>query len=330
MKALMRREKYIYNRQTLRYEKVVEPLSTTLLRIFGFVCAAVFTAFILTLITHRYFPSPSERMLQAENKQQRLQLEHLGEEIDRLGAVLANVQERDAYAHRMIFGMEPIDADVWEGGVGGHEVYDDLRQYKYSGDLMVEMRRKVDRLKHQLNLQSRSLDSITMMAKDKELMLASIPSIKPIRSDKLNRGIKLLSGFGMRIHPVHKVRKMHWGIDFSAPSKTPIQATGAGKVTFAGYKSGYGNCVEIDHGFGYVTLYAHMSKIEVKRGEKVARGQMIGRVGSTGTSTAPHCHYEITLRGKKVDPIQYCLDGLTPNEYQELVEAASVPNQSFD
>jgi murein DD-endopeptidase MepM/ murein hydrolase activator NlpD len=195
---------------------------------------------------------------------------------------------------------------------------------------MAEMRQKMDRLKHQMNLQSRSLDSITMMAKDKEMMLASIPSIKPIRSDKLNRTIKLLSGFGPRIHPIHKVRKMHWGIDFSAPSNTPIQATGAGKVTFSGRKSGYGNCVEIDHGYGYKTLYAHMSTIEVERGEEVVRGEMIGRVGSTGTSTAPHCHYEITLRGQKVDPIQYCLDGLTPGEYQELVELAAVQNQSFD
>lgn len=330
MKVIMRREKFIYNRQTLRYEKVVEPLSTTLLRIFGFVCAAVFTAFILTLVTHRYFPSPSERLLQAENKQLSLQLEHLGDEMGRLSVVLDNVQERDAYAHRMIFGMDPIDSDVWEGGIGGHEAYDDLRQYKYSGDLMAEMRRKMDQLKHRMNLQSRSLDSITMMANDQTLMRASMPSIKPIRSDKLNRTIKLLSGFGTRIHPIHKVRKMHWGIDFSAPSNTPIQATGAGKVIFAGRKSGYGNCVEIDHGYGYKTLYAHMSKIAVKRGEKVVRGQEIGLVGSTGTSTAPHCHYEVTLRGQKVDPIQYCLDGLTPSEYQELVEAASVQNQSFD
>ena len=330
MKVIMRREKFIYNRQTLRYEKVVEPLSTTLLRIFGFVCAAVFTAFILTLVTHRYFPSPSERLLHAENSQLKLQLEHLGDEMGRLSTVLDNVQERDAYAHRLIFGMDPIDGDVWEGGIGGHEAYDDLRQYKYSGDLMAEIRQKMDQLKHRINLQSRSLDSITMMANNQTEMRAAIPSIKPIRSDKLNRGIKLLSGFGTRIHPVHKVRKMHWGIDFSAPSKTPIQATGAGEVIFAGRKDGYGNCVEIDHGFGYKTLYAHMSKIAVKRGEKVVRGQEIGLVGSTGTSTAPHCHYEVTLRGQKVDPIQYCLDGLTPSEYQELVEAASVQNQSFD
>ena len=269
-------------------------------------------------------------MLQAENKQQRLQLEHLGGEIDRLGAVLANLQDRDAYAHRMILGMEPIDSSIWEGGVGGHESYQDLRQYKYSGDLMAEMRGRVDQLKHQLNLQSRSLDSITMLAQNKETMLAAIPSIKPIRSDKLRRGMQHLSGFGMRIHPILKVRKMHWGIDFSAPSKTPIQATGAGKVIFAGRKSGYGNCVQIDHGFGYKTLYAHMSSINAKRGDTVVRGQMIGRVGSTGMSTAPHCHYEITLWDKKVDPIQYCLDGLTPHEYQELVEASSVQNQSFD
>ena len=168
------------------------------------------------------------------------------------------------------------------------------------------------------------------MAEDKEKMLASIPSIKPVRSDKLNRGVKLLSGFGYRLHPIHKIRKMHQGIDFSAPRGTAIQATGDGVVEAVKYKkSGYGIHVIIDHGYGYKTLYGHMSKVDVQTGQKIKKGQKIGSVGSTGTSTAPHCHYEVHYKGKAVNPIDYVLDGLTPKEYQELVRLAELDNQSF-
>ena len=181
-----------------------------------------------------------------------------------------------------------------------------------------------------MDLQSRSLDTIVNLAEQKEDMLAAIPSIKPVNSDKLPRSVKLLSGFGMRIHPIYKVPKMHYGIDFTAPRGTPIQATGAGKVIQAGKASGYGNQVMIDHGFGYKTSYAHMKTITVKVGQEVKRGQQIGLVGSTGTSTAPHCHYEIIFKGNKVNPIHYCMDGLSSGEYKEMVRAAEMSNQSFD
>ncbi len=326
----MRREKFIFNTQTLRYERVVEPLSYTLLRIFGFVCAAVFTAFVLTLLTHRYFPSPTENLLLTENEQLAHELADAESKFQELSTVLENLQKRDAYAHRMIFGMEPIDENVWIGGQGGHDANEDLRQFKYTGEKMAQLREQIDRLRHQMVLQSRSLDTITMMSKKKEDMLAAIPSIKPVRSDKLKRNLNYLSGFGYRIHPIHKVRKMHYGIDFTAPSGTPIQATGAGKVVKAGYHGGFGQMVLIEHNYGYQSLYAHMSKVSVKVGDEVVRGQQIGLIGSTGQSTGSHCHYEVIKNGVKVDPIQYCTDGLTPEEYQELVKAARVSNQSFD
>lgn len=331
MNTRMRREKFIFNKQTLRYEKVVEPISVTLLRIFGFVCAAVFTAFILSLVTHRYFPSPSEKLLQEENRQLESQLQEFSMEINQLSGVLSNLQKRDAYAHRMIFGMEPIDGSVWDGGQGGHDAYEDLRQYRYTGKMMASVRQNIDQLKHQMNLQSRSLDTIAQLAEKQEDMLAAIPSIKPVRSDKLRRGLNLLSGFGYRIHPIYKRRKMHTGIDFTAPHGTPIQATGKGRVVQAGNKGdGYGKAVMIDHGYGYRSFYAHMSRIDVKVGDEVIRGQQIGLIGSTGTSTGAHLHYEIVKNGKKVDPIQYCTDGLTPEEYAALVDAAEASNQSFD
>lgn len=161
-------------------------------------------------------------------------------------------------------------------------------------------------------------------------MLASMPSIKPVRSDKLSKSVGLLSGFGYRVHPVFKVLRMHSGIDFTAPKGTAIQATGDGVVIKADFKSGYGRCVIIKHGYGYETLYAHMDKILVKKGQKVKRGQPIGKVGSSGISTAPHCHYEVHFHGKPVNPIAFVLDGLSPKEYDALVKAAEAGNQSFD
>ncbi|MCO6493398.1 MAG: peptidoglycan DD-metalloendopeptidase family protein [Phaeodactylibacter sp.] len=325
----MGKEKFIYNTHTLRYEKVEQSTGQKITRILGFVCAAIFTAFVFTLLSHRWIPSPQEKVLRNEIKLMESQFVEVNGELDRLRDVLAKIQERDAYAHRMVFGMDPIDEGVWEGGVGGHDQYAGLRQLS-TGDLLVNVRQNLDKLKRQMDLQSRSLDTIVTMAEQKEDMLAAIPSIKPVNSDKLPRSVKLLSGFGMRIHPIYKVPKMHYGIDFTAPRGTPIQATGAGKVIKADRVSGYGNQVVIDHGFGYQTSYAHMKSISVKEGQQVKRGQQIGLVGSTGTSTAPHCHYEVIYKGNKVNPIHYCMDGLTPDEYHDLVRAAEMSNQSFD
>lgn len=325
----MRREKFIYNTQTLRYEKVVEPLNVTILRIFGFLCAAALTGFIFMVLAHRYFPSPNEKALMREVEQLQTELGVASDQFDALSSVLERIKERDTYAHRMIFGMDPIDDGVWEGGIGGHDKYKDYRQFRYTGDDMITLKERISKLKRQMDLQSKSLDTIITKTMSKEEMFQSIPSIKPVRSDKLARELKLLSGFGYRIHPVYKVPKMHTGIDFTAPRGTPIQATGNGKVVQAGYTSGYGKRVVIDHGYGYQTLYGHMDRIDVKVGEQVKRGQAIGIVGSTGVSTAPHCHYEVVYRGNKIDPIQFVTDGLSPEEYQQLVKAASTENQSL-
>jgi len=327
----MRKEKFIYNTHTLRYEKVEESLSTRMLRVFGFLCAAVFTAFLFTLILHRYFPSPKEKALMREIDQMKLEYDKVLDEMAVLDAELQHLQDRDAYAYRMVFGMDPIDENVLEGGIGGHDEYKLLRQFKNSGELMAKTQERIRKLKHKMVIQSKSMDTILETAEEKEEKFASIPSIKPVRSDRLPRSVRLLSGFGYRLHPIYKVRKLHTGIDFTAPKGTPIQATGNGTVKRVERRStGYGQNVVIDHGFGYETLYAHMSRIDVKPGDKVKRGQQIGTVGSTGTSTAPHCHYEVKYNGHKVNPINYVLDGLSPKEYQELVKAAEKVNQSMD
>ncbi|MEO1436744.1 MAG: M23 family metallopeptidase, partial [Bacteroidota bacterium] len=195
--------------------------------------------------------------------------------------------------------------------------------------LMVELTSKIDRLGRQITIQSKSLDTIAGMFVEKEKMLAAIPSIRPVRS--LTREIKLFSGFGMRLHPIHKVKKMHFGIDFTAPKGTPVYATGNGKVVeVKRSRTGYGNKVVIDHGYNYRTLYAHLNTVNVKVGQKVLKGELIATIGNTGTSTAPHLHYEVIHKNQKVNPIHFCIDGLTPEEYREMAEMASIPNQSFD
>jgi len=327
----MRKEKFIYNTQTLRYEKMITPLRVKLIRALGYIGAVILTAIIVVSITFNYFPSPKEQALNRELEQMEYQYASLTKDVQVMSKVLNNVQERDRSVHRSLFGMEPIDGDIWESGIGGADRYANLTKFKNTGDLLIETQMKVDKLKNQLALQSKSLDEIQNLAADKEKMLASIPAIKPIRSDKLKRNIRSMSGFGMRIHPIFKRRKMHAGIDFTCPSGTPIQATGDGRIVkIENRKSGYGKSIIIDHGYGYKTRYAHLSAIDVKRGQRVTRGQIIGKVGSTGTSTAPHLHYEVIQNDRKVDPIHYCMDGLSPKEYQELVNMAAVGNQSFD
>ena len=325
----MGKEKLVFNAHTLSYEKAKETLQQKVTRIFGFISTVAVSAFLLTFALHNFFPSPREKALQQEITVLESEYDKLLDDIKVMEKALDNLLERDAHAYRTVFGMDPIDNDVLQGGIGGVDEYAAYRNMS-SGKILSESKEKVRRLKHQMVVQSKSLDSIMSMVMEKEKMLASMPSIKPVRSDKLSKSVGLLSGFGYRIHPIFKVPRMHSGIDFTAPKGTAIQATGDGVVIKAEYKSGYGRCVIIKHGYGYETLYAHMDKILVKKGQKVKRGQPIGKVGSSGISTAPHCHYEVHYRGKPVNPIQYVLDGLSPKEYDALVKAAGAANQSFD
>ena len=327
----MGKEKYVYNRQTLTYEKVRTPLKTRLLNLFGLVSAVIVTAIIFMSITTAYFPSQKEKALKREIEQMKLNYDGVNAQLEMMDKVLDNLQERDAAVHRVMFGVDPIDETVWEAGVGGHDAYRDLATFPNSGNVLASTLEKADKLERQLVLQSLSLDTIQSLAENMTEMHASLPAIKPIQEDKLRRSIRAMSGFGMRIHPILKVRKMHTGMDFAAPRGTAIQVTGDGVVEAVKKKAGgYGRHVIINHGFGYKTLYGHMQDIEVKVGQKVTRGQRIGTVGNTGTSTAPHLHYEVHYKGKKVNPIHYVIDGLSLEEYSQLVEAAAQQNMSFD
>ena len=327
----MRKEKFVYNTQTLRYEKVIVPVKVKIFKVLGFVSSVAVAAIIIISIAYTYFSSPKEQALLREIEQMKDQMMVMSSDYDNISKVLNNIQDRDANVHRMIFGMDPVDTDVWNGGIGGADRFSNLTKYKNTGETLISTKQKIEKLKRQLVIQSKSLDDVEKLANEKEDMLASIPAIKPVRSDKLQRNIKSLSGFGMRLHPIWKRRKMHTGIDFTAPKGVSIHATGNGKIhSIKNMKSGYGTHVIIDHGYGYKTLYAHMGSVSVKVGQEVTRGQVIGTIGNTGTSTAPHLHYEVINQGEKVNPIHYCMDGLSDQEYQQLVSMAATPNQSFD
>jgi len=327
----MRQQKYVYNEQTLQFEKhKLTPAEKFTASIKSLV-AVFFVAFAIFGIAYKYFPTPKEQSLERERQMLTYHFSNLNQDLSLMAEDIESLQEKDAQVHRMIFGIDPLDEAIWNGGIGGSNRYSVLQSFEATGEMITESLQNADKLKRKIKLQKESLDTLYRIALEKENRLASIPSIKPVREDKLKRRLKSLSGYGIRLHPVHKVKKLHQGIDFTAPKGTPVQATGDGEVIrVEKRKKGYGKNVIIDHGYGYKTLYAHMHKINVKKGEKIKKGQQIGIVGSTGTSTAPHLHYEVRLNNKPVNPIDYCLDGLSPEEYKELVEKASIQNQSFD
>ena len=328
---LMKRDKYYFNTQTLRYEKVVSSPKMRLFKIAGFI-GGVFVAavIVVSLMSNLLHSSPKEMALEREIAQMTGEYDKLKLQIKDMGMILENIQERDASVHRMVFGMNPIDEHLWNGGTGGHDKNANLTNFKNTGKTLFSTIEKADRLAHQLMIQSRSLDEIEKMATNKGDEFASMPLIAPIQKDKLKRKIHLLSGFGKRLHPIYKVMKMHKGIDFTVPKGTPIQATGDGKIITAKRSPSYGRYVVIRHNDEYETLYAHMDKIQVKKGQKVKRGEQIGTVGNTGRSTAPHLHYEVHQKGRAINPIGYCIDGLSPTEYETLVSSASKLNQSLD
>lgn len=326
----MRKEKFYFNTHTLQYEKVVTTTKTKIFRAIGISCGIFVSALVLLSISYHFFPTPKEEALIREMEQMKRHYSDMQLEVDKMAKVLTNLKDRDASVHRMVFGMEPIDDNQWEAGVGGHEKYTLLTNFKNSGATLVKTQERVDKLSRQMVIQSESLDEIETMAKQKSDEFASVPLLAPVRKDLLARNIQLLSGFGRRMHPILKVMKMHEGIDFTAKRGTAIQATGNGTIHKVLKSPSYGNYVVIKHGHGYETLYAHMKKVMVKKGQKVKRGEQIGTVGSTGRSTAPHLHYEIHLNGRAINPLSYCVDGLSIKEYEALVKSASKMNQSLD
>ena len=325
----MSKTKYYFDSDNLEFVPIKNTLGNRIYRLSLFLISSViFGAFITVILFNTDFVNtPKEIVQEREIDNYELQLKVLNKKLEQVESTLANIEKRDNNLYRAYFEASPIPEDQRKAGFGGINRYDYLEGFE-SSDLIVNTTERLDILTKELVIQSKSLDEIELLAKNKESLLSSIPSIQPVNSSALRR---MASGYGYRIDPFTKARRMHFGMDFSAPRGTEIYATGDGTVTRADSRAaGFGKHVRIDHGFGYVTIYAHLNSFKVVKGDKVKRGDVIGTVGSTGRSVAPHLHYEIVKDGVKINPINFYSGSLSPAEFEELVKIASQENQSLD
>ena len=326
----MARIKYYYDTETCKYERVKVKTSDVILNGLGILSLTVaMAAGLLTVYLYsNYFESPKELILKNEVTELEFYYQKLTKDVAHLSNILDNIEHRDDNIYRVVLGAEPIEKSVRHAGVGGSDRYIDIKEKDMAHeDVVLALHEKVDLLRRKLYIESKSQDEVVTLAEKKEKLYAAIPAIQPISNKQL---LALSSGYGWRTHPIYKVKKMHPGIDFAASIGTPIYATADGTVDQVSVKfSGYGKMVEIDHGFGYRTRYAHMHGFAVRSGQNVKRGDLIGYVGNTGMSTAPHLHYEVFIKGEHVDPVHYFYNDLSPAEYEKVLELASIENQSL-
>jgi len=323
----MPKSKYKFNPDSLSFDKVTFGFKEVLLRSLAYFVGSLLVALVYYLVFAIFFDSPKEKALHREIDQLTLQYDLIQREMGNLEKVIVQLQETDDNLYRTIFEAEPIPLTLRQGGVGGVNRYKELEGYSNS-NIVVETTKRLDKLRKQVYIQSKSFDELIVLSKKKEEMLSAIPAILPISNKDLTR---TASGFGNRVHPIYKIIKFHAGMDFTAPTGTEIYATGNGVIDVVNSsKRGLGNHIMIDHGYGYTTIYAHMDRFNVRSGQKVKRGDVIGFVGNTGLSVAPHLHYEIKLNGIHVDPVNYYFNDLSPEEYERMIEIASKTGQSFD
>jgi murein DD-endopeptidase MepM/ murein hydrolase activator NlpD len=319
---------YYYDTETSEYRRVYRNPWMTALKIMGIAVLSFSLAIGMTVAYLAYFEVPGEIMLKNDIKELEFHYNKLTHHLARLNDAVAAIEKRDDDVYRTVLGVDPIDKAVRTGGVGGADRYEDIRESnsKYA-DTYVDLYSKVDRLRRKLYIETKSQDELFQLAEDKQKLNASIPAIQPISNKKLTA---LASGFGMRIHPIYNVLKMHTGIDFGAPMGTPVYATADGVVVQADTAIiGYGYLLVVDHGYGYRTRYAHLSRFTKKLGDRVKRGEQIALVGNSGLSTAPHLHYEVLLRGTHINPVHFFFNDLNPNDYEKIIALASVQNKSL-
>ncbi|MCG7857392.1 M23 family metallopeptidase [Flavihumibacter sp.] len=323
----MKKIKYYYNPNTLRYEKLETPLRVKLLRALGFIAASLVTALIIVSIAFQYLDSPKEKILRQQYEKSRENYDLLYREVNKMQQQMAELEKRDNEVYRSIFEASPIPDSA---RVKEMEKAKEIRmvQAMDADALYTGVVDNINNLIKRIAYQNRSYEDIQGFIRNKEVLLAATPAIQPVSNKDLNR---IASGFGYRIDPVYKTVKMHAGLDFAAPQGTPIYATANGTIKLAGNTgNGYGNHVIINHGYGYESLYGHMYKIKGRSGQRIKRGEIIGYVGSTGKSTGPHLHYEVHKNGKRLDPVYFFYNDLTPEQYDRLLKMAAASNQSLD
>lgn len=324
----MARIKYYYDTETCKYERVKTKKTDIILNMLGILALTGVMAGGLIILYYNFFDSPKEVALNNRIKELQYYYDLKIKEIEETNKAVEAVEYRDDNIYRIVLGAEPIDKNIRNAGIGGADRYADIRDKRLiDEDMIIELNEKVDKLKRKVYIELKSQDELKSLAEKKVKLFAAIPAIQPISNKQL---VAIASGFGARIHPIYKVKKMHTGIDFAAPIGTPIYATADGKIEEVSIKfSGYGKMIVIDHGFGYKTRYAHMHDFAVRTGQNVKRGELIGYVGDTGISTAPHLHYEVMMNGVLINPVHYFFNDLTPAEYEKVVELSSIENQSL-
>ena len=315
----MRKVYYIYNPKTRTYDRIYPTVRqralSILRRLFVGMGLGAGSFIILLLI----FGSPSEKELRIENARLLAQYNVLSHRLDEAMGVMQDIQQRDDNLYRVVLQADPVSDAVRKAGYGGTNRYEQLRDMA-NADLVINTTQKLDMLNRQLYIQSKSFDEVVDLCKSHDEMLKCIPAIQPVSNKDLK---KTASGYGVRIDPIYKTTKFHAGMDFSASPGTPVYATGDGVVVKAGWETGYGNTIEVNHGFGYLTRYAHLSAYKVRPGQKVVRGEVIGAVGSTGKSTGPHLHYEVHVKGKVQNPVNYYFMDLSAEDYDKMIQIAA-------
>lgn len=323
----MVKTKYKFNPETLSYVKVETNFKARLSRLLVLFSVSLVMSIIMMVIFLQFYETPKTRILQRENQRLQTQYELMYKNLGDIEKVLTDLQERDDNLYRVIFEADPIPNSVRKAGFGGINKYASLESLNNS-ELVIKTARKLDVISKQAYIQSKSYDEVVDLALNKEKMLASIPAIMPVANKDLKR---TASGWGFRIDPVYKIRRFHYGMDFTAPVGTDIYSTGDGVVkSIATSAGGYGRWVIVDHGFGYQTLYGHLNEFNVKVGDKVKRGSVIGYVGNAGKSTGPHLHYEVHKNGKPVNPQFYYFKDLDAEEYDRMVGLSNNTGQSYD
>lgn len=323
----MKKIKYYYNANTLRYEKLETSLQAKLLRIFGFIAAAFVTAALISIVAFQFIGSPKEKLLQRKNERLGDKYAEMNDRLKSMQQQMQELEKRDNHVYRAIFEANPIPDSI-----RAKELEKQSEAASVEGmsdnELVSSISTTINNLSSRIGTQEKSYDEIDNLLKNKEKLLSHTPAIQPVSNKDLER---IASGFGYRIDPIYKTIKMHEGLDFTAPTGTPIYATADGIVTTAGNTNdGFGNHVVINHGFGYETLYGHMKKVKSKAGQLVKRGEVIGYVGSTGKSTGPHCHYEVHKNGQKINPVYFFYNDLSAEQFDRLLKKAAASNQSMD
>lgn len=317
---------YRYNPQTLTYDRIYPSKRDKIFTVFRHLASGIVVGIVGLIAVVYFFGTPWGRAQKKEDELLRAQYEVLSKRMDEAITVIGDIQQRDDNLYRAIFHADPIPSSIRNSGVGGIGRYDYLMELS-NPDLIIQTTKKMDYIAKQIYIQSNSFDDVLNLAKSQKDRLKHIPSIQPV-SDRYLKHIA--SGYGTRIDPIYGTPRFHAGMDFSANIGTPVYATGNGTVTLADWKQGYGKCIMINHGYGYETLYAHLSEYNVRAGQKVVRGEQIGEVGNTGKSTGPHLHYEVHVRGQVDNPAKYYFMDLTPEEYDKMLQIAANHGQVMD